>query len=799
MADKQNMLLGSEETNILVAAILKAHLQDEPEAVEYLAGMVNNPDELSSVLAKSDQGKSAGKVNGAPFNHKKYFPFYYIKSVQGQRCGIGQNPEKDDCYLGDESGQEQQGQQEQQQTGPKLNPEGYPIEMTKEETESLNQEYGPKMLPKGKKPKVTLRGNFSDSDVKSDIKKFFGKEIDDDTIGAIANGVDKAKIRVSITVYGDTAELSIRWDDFGDEKMAATRTLHRDGKGKLSIHNDYFKINNDSPHKGKGVEFFVNQVNALREVGVSYIETFAAGHAFHETLNGYYAWPRMGYEGTMEDDTFANFPKDVQRKLGTSRSVLDLMDMKEINVTSEEKKEIQSVLKQLDDKEINDKLEKIYDEEVKQDKLRKWNEGAKRRSEKREKISGADCWKVYGRGLYDAKFDLSDGSRNMEVLLKYIEERKSRVLAKSDQGKSAGKVNGAPFNHKKYFPFYYIKSVQGQRCGVGQNPKKDDCYLGDESGQEQQGQQEQQQTGPKLNPEGYLIDKAENQKPSSKKSSYPMGGEDLSPLNEIPELKEPKSRKDMGQWLKEVKNHPYIKEAERLLAENREQTIDKYQKEDGSWDEQRVKEVHEPIINHFVNPKAKSPKGQKPILTMLIGPFGAGKTSVGGDIVKKQMSEYTLVNPDDIKSMMPEDTGWNATNLQEESSYLAKEIQRRALEEGHNILFDGSGRNSNNMVKMADLYSKRGYDIHVVHVTVPSHTSAYRAASRFLKNPFGKSNPDKHVSRYVPLDFVYHEVDGKPDDTYQILKDSGLVKSGHSYNNEVASGEDPKLLDHFGN
>jgi hypothetical protein len=249
-------------------------------------------------------------------------------------------------------------------------------------------------------------------------------------------------------------------------------------------------------------------------------------------------------------------------------------------------------------------------------------------------------------------------------------------------------------------------------------------------------------------------------------------------------------------WLKEVKTHPYIKEAERLIASDRSETIDKYSK-NGQWDAKRVKEVHEPIIGHFLNPKAKPPEGQKPKLVMLIGPFGAGKTTAGTPYVQKTMKDYTLVNPDEIKTLMPEDEGWNATNLHEESSYLAKQIQSKALEQGHNILFDGSGQNGEKMAKMAEQHSKKGYDVHVVHVTVPSDISVYRAASRFLSNPFGAKNNKEPPSRYAPLDYVYHDVDSKPDETYDKLKTSQYVKSGVSLNNNKPKDQPVIKLDSF--
>lgn len=278
-------------------------------------------------------------------------------------------------------------------------------------------------------------------------------------------------------------------------------------------------------------------------------------------------------------------------------------------------------------------------------------------------------------------------------------------------------------------------------------------------------------------------------------------GAGLPPINKVPKLEEPKSAEQMGQWLPHTMNHPYIKEAERRLDEGREtkDTEIKWDKRpDGSWDPDRVKKVHEPIIAKFLNPKAKPKPGEKPKAIFLIGPFGAGKSTAGEPIVKKMMPEYTLINPDEIKQSMPEDEGWNATHLHEESSHISKQIAARAKAAGHNLLFDGSGQNGDKMNKQATELDKMGYDVHVVHVTVPAHVSAYRAAARFLENPFRMADKNKKPSRYAPLKYVYNDVGSKPDDTYQLLKQNPAVKSGKSFSTYgIKLGEPVPMVDSF--
>jgi hypothetical protein len=61
------------------------------------------------------------------------------------------------------------------------------------------------------------------------------------------------------------------------------------------IHNSYFKISDDSAYKGHGAEIFKSQVDNAREEGYTQITTNAA-KGTKANFNGYYTWPRLGYE-----------------------------------------------------------------------------------------------------------------------------------------------------------------------------------------------------------------------------------------------------------------------------------------------------------------------------------------------------------------------------------------------------------------------------------------------------------------------------------------------------------------------
>ncbi|HWA98210.1 MAG TPA: zeta toxin family protein, partial [Pirellulales bacterium] len=95
----------------------------------------------------------------------------------------------------------------------------------------------------------------------------------------------------------------------------------------------------------------------------------------------------------------------------------------------------------------------------------------------------------------------------------------------------------------------------------------------------------------------------------------------------------------------------------------------------------------------------------------------------------------------------------------------------------HNLIYDVTGKNAEKMVGHAEMLSKAGYEVHVIHVRVPAYKAAYKAWMRFRKNAFGNHDPGKDPGRFVPVDYAGIEVDDKPDETYKQLREHPAVKS----------------------
>ncbi|EIC28016.1 phage head morphogenesis protein, SPP1 gp7 [Methylomicrobium album] len=101
---------------------------------------------------------------------------------------------------------------------------------------------------------------------------------------------------------------------------AMLRHLQADVSG-LVMHNDYFALEPAFRKQKIGTRSFAQQVATLATLGVVSIETYAAGSFEEKAYNGYYTWPRLGYDAPLTAQDIAALPPELR----TARSVLDLM------------------------------------------------------------------------------------------------------------------------------------------------------------------------------------------------------------------------------------------------------------------------------------------------------------------------------------------------------------------------------------------------------------------------------------------------------------------------------------------
>lgn len=147
------------------------------------------------------------------------------------------------------------------------------------------------------------------------------------------------------------------------------RFIGIDSDGRKFVKNDLLEIRSQFQGEGLGTTIFSSQVQQAAAQGFEYIRCHAAGDP-GDRMNGYYSWPRMGYDESVESirEHNASLASKIEEAYPQADSVLDIF----------------------------------------------------------EEPGGEAWWKANGSDLYDARFDLAEGSRSQEVLAAYLVERAKR-------------------------------------------------------------------------------------------------------------------------------------------------------------------------------------------------------------------------------------------------------------------------------------------------------------------------------------------------------------------------------------
>jgi hypothetical protein len=141
-----------------------------------------------------------------------------------------------------------------------------------------------------------------------------------------------AHTEVVIMAKGSRKVIDPVTGESGTEPFRADRTLTIKDDGTKSVHNDLFEGH------GSGLAMFGRQVENATKWGFTHIETYAAGHGYGTTgerppegaYNGYYTWPRFGYNGRVHPDDISRMPPDVQRNARAADNMISgVMSTKE--------------------------------------------------------------------------------------------------------------------------------------------------------------------------------------------------------------------------------------------------------------------------------------------------------------------------------------------------------------------------------------------------------------------------------------------------------------------------------------
>lgn len=155
-----------------------------------------------------------------------------------------------------------------------------------------------------------------------------------------------------------------------------------------------------------------------------------------------------------------------------------------------------------------------------------------------------------------------------------------------------------------------------------------------------------------------------------------------------------------------------------------------------------------------------------------------------------------FVDPDEIKSMLPEYNKmvrgydrYSGTGAHEESSDLAKRLQKEALAKGLHAVIDGAGNSgSGKYAGKIKAVKDAGYDPEVLYVNAPVNVALDRAVSRAQQS-----------GRWMPEDAVreYHQGVSKVFPEVRKLVEDGTVSKIKMY--DTGGGQGAQLMAHGGN
>ncbi len=136
----------------------------------------------------------------------------------------------------------------------------------------------------------------------------------------------------------------------------------------------------------------------------------------------------------------------------------------------------------------------------------------------------------------------------------------------------------------------------------------------------------------------------------------------------------------------------------------------------------------------------------KPILIIIAGPNGSGKTSITSKILKHEWVEACeYINPDNIANEVFGD--WNSQESVLKAAQLASELREQYINEGRSLIFE-TVLSANDKVNFIMRAKEKGYFIRLFFVSTDSPSiNASRIAKRVMEG--GHDVPiTKIISRY---------------------------------------------------
>jgi len=150
--------------------------------------------------------------------------------------------------------------------------------------------------------------------VEHTARRLFGRVPETWEYAGLAGAPDDARVDVGTLGGGLYLDMYRPWTAC----YRAVELVRRRGAGPVLV-IDGMHIHGSMRQKGLGLRIFARQLTTARNLGVTRIETTAGRR---KSENGYYTWPRFGFDGPLPRRVKRHLP----RRLVRAQNVLDLME-----------------------------------------------------------------------------------------------------------------------------------------------------------------------------------------------------------------------------------------------------------------------------------------------------------------------------------------------------------------------------------------------------------------------------------------------------------------------------------------
>jgi GNAT superfamily N-acetyltransferase len=131
-----------------------------------------------------------------------------------------------------------------------------------------------------------------DNQVRNQFRQIFsGREISQEEAVKLSGALDGSQVFMT-TGYGGS--VNIQWRSVEGRSSV---TISKSADGNVKVYNDIFKIHEDYRGQGHALTAFGREIDQAAKLGVKRLDLEAARAT--GVFNGYYTWPRLGYDAKL--------------------------------------------------------------------------------------------------------------------------------------------------------------------------------------------------------------------------------------------------------------------------------------------------------------------------------------------------------------------------------------------------------------------------------------------------------------------------------------------------------------------